>query len=251
MVSKPISALSIRPTLLVVEKNLKVYASKPPVLIFGVLFPLFLFLAFFLGRPLNFTVLFPGLFSMSLFFLSTSIGPLITPWEKTTKTYERLLALPVTIRNIIAGDILTGMVYGTCLSGVILAAGLVFLDYQVRLLPLIAGILAGAFCFASLGVLFASPPVPNASYIMIMASLVRFPLVFISGIFIPLQELSVPAQALSYCSPITYLVDLMNFSLRGRSSLRPLLDIALLLVFALLICFAAHKMQRRNMTRGI
>jgi len=79
------------------------------------------------------------------------------------------------------------MFYGTLLSGVILAAGLVFLDYQVRLLPLVAGILAGAFCFASLGVLFASPPVPNASYIMIMASLIRFPLVFISGIFIPLQ----------------------------------------------------------------
>lgn len=246
---KPVFA--IQPTLLVVEKNLKVYASKPPVLIFGVLFPLFLFLAFFLGRPLNFTVLFPGLFAMSLFFLSTSIGPLITPLEKTTKTYERLLALPVTIRNIIAGDILTGMVYGTLLSGVILAVGLVFLDYQVRILPLVAGILAGAFCFASLGVLFASPPVPNASYIMIMASLIRFPLVFISGIFIPLQELSVPARILSYISPITYLVDLANYSLRGTSGLHPLLDIALLLVFALLICFAAHKMQRRNMIRGI
>jgi ABC-2 type transport system permease protein len=251
MIAEQRITLSIRPTLLVVEKNLKVYASKPPVLIFGVLFPLFLFLAFFLGRPLDFTVLFPGLFAMSLFFLATSIGPLITPWEKTTKTYERLLALPVTIRNIVAGDILTGMIYGTVLSGLILAAGLLCLEYQVRILPLAAGILGGGFCFASLGALFASPPVPNASYTMIMSSLVRFPLVFISGIFIPLQELSVPARILSCISPISYLVDLMNYSLRGHSILPPLLDISVMLGFGLLICVAAHRMQRRNMIRGL
>jgi len=43
----------------------------------------------------------------------------------------------------------------------------------------------------------------------------------------------------------------MNFSLRGTSSLCPLLDIALLLAFAILLCFVAHKMQQRNMIRGI
>ena len=45
MVVERKSALAVHPTLLIVEKNLKVYASKPPVLIFGVLFPLFLFVA--------------------------------------------------------------------------------------------------------------------------------------------------------------------------------------------------------------
>lgn len=48
---------------------------------------------------MNFTVLFPDLFAMSLFFLSTSIGPLITPWEKTTKTYEGLILLQRIIQD--------------------------------------------------------------------------------------------------------------------------------------------------------
>jgi ABC-2 type transport system permease protein len=241
----------LRPALLIVEKNLRVYAGKPPVLIFGLLFPLFLFLAFLLGRQVDFLALFPGLFSMTLFFLATSIGPLITPWEKTTRTYERLLTLPLTERGVIAGDILTGMIYGTSLSGVALAGGLVFLDLQVRILPLAAGILTGGFCFASLGVLLSSPPVPNASYIMIMASLIRFPLVFISGIFVPLAELGAPARGVSLVSPITYLVDLMNFSLRGRYSLHPLLDLAVLVFFSLLFCLGAYRLQRRNMMRGL
>jgi ABC-2 type transport system permease protein len=249
MISKMTTVL--RPALLIVEKNLRVYAGKPPVLIFGLLFPLFLFLAFFLGRQVNFTELFPGLFAMTLFFLATSIGPLITPWEKTARTYERLLTLPLTERAVIVGDILTGLIFGTLLSGLVLAGGLAFLDFQVRILPLAAGILTGGLCFASLGVLLSSPPVPNASYIMIMASLIRFPLVFISGVFVPLDELGASARALSLVSPITYLVDLMGFSLRGRCSLHPLLDFAVLALFGLLFCLGAHGLQRRNMTRGL
>jgi ABC-2 type transport system permease protein len=84
-----------------------------------------------------------------------------------------------------------------------------------------------------------------------MASLIRFPLVFISGIFVPLAELGAPARGVSLVSPITYLVDLMNFSLRGRYSLHPLLDLAVLVFFSLLFCLGAYRLQRRNMMRGL
>ena len=90
------------------------------------------------------------------------------------------VTLPITrwVRRIIAINIL------------VLAAGMIFLDYRVTAWSLISGIFLSSFCFSSLGVLLASPAVKSPSNIMMLSSLVRFPLIFISGIFIPLSELS-------------------------------------------------------------
>ncbi|MCP3953941.1 MAG: DUF3445 domain-containing protein, partial [Desulfobacterales bacterium] len=39
-------------SLVILKKNARLYYLKPPVLIFGVLFPVFFFLAFKMGRPI-------------------------------------------------------------------------------------------------------------------------------------------------------------------------------------------------------
>jgi ABC-2 type transport system permease protein len=243
--------LALRNVLLVTEKNMKVYANKPPVLIFGLLFPLFMFLSFYLGRRIDFQVFFPGLLGMSLFFLSTSVGPLITPWEKMTRTYERLLSFPITVGTVIYGNVLTGIVFGLVLTSIPLGAGLALLPYKVNAVVLIIGLLVGTPCFSSLGVLLSSPNAPNPSYIMILSSLIRFPLIFISGIFVPLERLSGVTRALSYTSPVTYLVDIVNYSLKGDCSINPLVDFLALLAFTTLFVFLAYKIHRRNMIKGI
>lgn len=73
---------------LVARKNIQIYYIKPPVIIFGLLFPLFIFLAFSLGKSVDFYIFFPGLLAMFLFLIASSVGPLITPWEKMAGTYE-------------------------------------------------------------------------------------------------------------------------------------------------------------------
>ncbi len=128
------------------------------------------------------SLFFPGLLAMSLFFTASSVGPLITPWEKQAGTYERLLSFPVNINTIILGDIIAGMVFGILINIIVLIVGLVFLNYSVNILVLLFGILLSSFCFSSLGVLLASPSVRSPSHIMMFSSLIRFPLVFISGI---------------------------------------------------------------------
>ncbi|MCL4377797.1 MAG: hypothetical protein M1409_05345 [Actinobacteria bacterium] len=72
----------IRGIIITAEKNIRIYYAKPPVLMFGIIFPIFLFLSFYLGRKIDFNVFFPGFLAMSLFFTASSVGPLITPWEK-------------------------------------------------------------------------------------------------------------------------------------------------------------------------
>jgi len=82
----------IRGVVVTTEKNIKIYYNKAPVIIFGLLFPLFLFFAFYIGRKIDMSIFFPGFLAMVLFFAASSVGPLITPWEKQAGTYERLLS---------------------------------------------------------------------------------------------------------------------------------------------------------------
>jgi ABC-2 type transport system permease protein len=84
---------------LIAEKDTRIYYTKPPVLMFGFLFPMFIFLAFFFGREADVRALSPGLSAMFVFFIAYSVGPLITPWEKRAGTYERLLSFPVTVKR--------------------------------------------------------------------------------------------------------------------------------------------------------
>ena len=122
-----------RGVIVTTEKNIRIYYTKAPVMIFGLLFPLFMFLSFYLGRGINLYFFFPGLLAMSLFFAASSVGPLITPWEKQAGTYERLLSFPVSIGTIILGDILAGMFFGIIINIIVLIVGLLFLNYSINI----------------------------------------------------------------------------------------------------------------------
>ena len=240
-----------RGIIITTEKNVRIYYTKAPVMIFGLLFPLFMFLSFYLGRKVDLYSFFPGLLAMSLFFTASSVGPLITPWEKQAGTYERLLSFPVNINTIILGDIVAGTFFGIIINTLVLIVGVGLLNYSINILPLVLGIIFASFCFASLGVLLASPSVRSPSHIMMLSSLIRFPLIFISGIFIPLGELQGTGKVLSYFSPITYLVDIFNFSLKGESRISLIVDFTALLVFSVTFILLSNRFHQRNLMKGL
>jgi ABC-2 type transport system permease protein len=225
--------------------------TKAPIMIFGLLFPLFMFLSFYLGRGINLHFFFPGFLAMSLFFTASSVGPLITPWEKQAGTYERLLSFPVSINTIIMGDIVAGMIFGIIINIIVIIVSQVFLNYSINIFILLTGILLASFCFSSLGVLLASPSVRAPSHIMMFSSLIRFPLIFISGIFIPLENLHGIARILTYLSPITYLVDIFNFSFKGESSISLIIDFAALFAFTVVFMYLSNRFHKRNLIKGL
>ena len=181
--------LFARSVLLVSEKNMRIYYYKGAVVIFGLLFPFIMFLTFFIGRNLDLILFFPAFLGMMLFFSSSSTGPLITPWEKREKTYERLLSLPVTLESIILGDILAGSIFGIVITTIVWGAGSLILHLPLVNPGLLAvTLLLGAFTFAALGTLLSSPAMNNPSNVMMVSNLIRLPLIFISGIFIPLSH---------------------------------------------------------------
>ncbi|MFP4655778.1 MAG: ABC transporter permease [Methanohalobium sp.] len=242
----------IRGVMTVAEKDIRIYYKKPPVIIFGLIFPLFMFLAFYIGRDMDLSTLFPGFISMALFFTASSVGPLITPWEKQQGTYERLLSYPVNINTILIGDILAGAAFGFMISTAAIVASVVLLGVVIeQIMVLILSLVLGSLCFASLGVLLASPSSQSPSNIMMLSSLVRFPLIFISGIFIPIQELESAGRILSQVSPLTYLVDIFNAGFYGTSVFATSINVLILSAFTLLFVYVASLFHKRNMLKGL
>jgi len=72
--------------LVIVKKNALPHYLKPPVLIFGVLFPIFFFLAFNMGRTIPAENVIPGMVAMALWFTASAVGPLVTSCERRAKT---------------------------------------------------------------------------------------------------------------------------------------------------------------------
>ncbi|MCK4339732.1 MAG: ABC transporter permease [Candidatus Cloacimonetes bacterium] len=248
---RDINTQFFRGAIVTTEKNIRIYYTKAPVMIFGLLFPLFMFLSFYLGRGVNLYFFFPGFLAMSLFFTASSVGPLITPWEKQAGTYERLLSFPVSIDTIILGDVAAGMIFGIIINTIVLMVGLIFFNYSINILFLLFGILLASLCFSSLGVLLASPSVSSPSHIMMFSSLIRFPLIFISGIFIPLENLQGSARVLAYFSPITYLVDIFNFSFKGESHISLIIDFTALFIFSVILISLSSRFHKRNLMKGL
>jgi ABC-2 type transport system permease protein len=241
-----------RSILVVTEKNIRIYYFKGPVVIFGLLFPLIMFLTFFIGRSLDLVLFFPGFLGMMLFFTASSVGPLITPWEKREKTYERLLSLPVILESVIIGDLLGGAIFGIIITTIVFGVSAVFLHLPVMNAGLLAlSFVLGSIAFAALGTLLSSPSTNNPSNIMMLSSLVRLPLIFISGIFIPLGQLSGWMFILTSLSPLTYLVDLFHASLNGDAVYPPWMDMLVIIavIFAFILC--AKVIQKRNLVKGI
>lgn len=238
--------------LVVARKDIRIYYRKAPVYIFGLLLPAFLFFAFFIGRELEVSEYFPGFLAMSLFFTASSVGPIIVPWEKQAGTFERLLSMPVTMTTIILGDILAGAIFGLFISGIVGVVGVMFLGLSVTNLLLLAVLFVlGNACFAALGELLSSTGGRTPSNVMMLSSLVRFPLIFISGVFISLSNLTGIGLAVARISPLSYLVDGMGAALGQGSVFHWAVDVLSLVLFTALFVFASERILRRNMARGL
>jgi len=238
--------------LVIIKKNALLHYLRPPVLIFGVLFPVFFFLAFKMGRPIAPEAIVPGMVAMALWFTASAVGPLVTPWERRARTYERLIAAPVSLRAILAGDVLSGALFGGCLSVVPVALGLSLTDASIaRPGLLVCGIVLGALSFASLGVFLAAPPASSPSNIMLLSNLVRLPLLFVSGIFVPIARMPGWARWVAPISPLSYAGDLIRCGFGQPAYFPAWLSVLLLVAFTAALFAGACRFHRMWRAKGL
>lgn len=238
----------LRRAFAIAKKDLHIYYKRGPVVIFGLIMPFFLFLAFFIGRNMPIEQLFTGLLGMTIFFSSMSIGPAIVPFEARSKTLERLVSTPLSVWAMLIGDIIASFLYGLFISIVPVIIGLVSGVNIIHSLVLFPSMILAAFCFASFGILLSAyPPTDIPSTVMMISNLVKFPLVFISGVFIPILEMQNWLRIIASFSPLTYFTDLANYCTQGSSYYPVFVDFAALIGFTLLFLIVAIKIHERTL----
>ena len=235
----------------VAKKNALIYYLKPPVFTVGIIFPVFFYLAFAAGHEAPAEAMVPGIMTMALFFTASAVGPMVTPWERQARTYERLVTSPASLTAILTGDVLAGMGFGALLSLAPLALALAATPAHVASPAALAlGILLGALAFASLGVLLAAPAAESPSQVMMLSNLVRLPLIFVSGVFVPHAAMPAWGRWLSPLSPLSYCAALVRIGFGGEAYWTPAVDAAALVGFAVVLLGLANWLHRRTRARA-
>ena len=230
----------------IAKKDMIIYYLKPNIIVSGMLFPLFMVLAFAVGRPGEPSVLIPGLIAITILFSASSIEPVSIPIERRMKTFDRLISAPVSLHAVVLGESLSGFLYSIGIAAVPFLAGIIIFGTPIlQAAPLAIGVLLTSFCFATMGTLFASYPTESPGDIMSMLNMVRLPLIFISGVFIPIDAIPSIGRIAVYFSPLTYGNDLIQSAYQGSSHFNPLIDVAMLCVFILVFQILANRLYKR------
>lgn len=232
------------------EKDVRIYYLKPASLMFGVLFPFSLFLSFLIGRNLTIAQAIPALVAQTLFFASSSIGPVTIPLERRIRTFDRFLSAPVSLTTVLLGKTIAGFIYGTGISIIPIIVGIILFQSVITdFIALFLGIILSALGFAAMGIMFASIPGQGPGQVMMPLNFVRIPLLFISGVFTSISELPLWGQILSVFSPLTHSIELVRGGLGGENFFGAIVNVAVLLFYLLVFLFVGihfHKINQKK-----
>ena len=235
----------------VTVKDIKIYYSGPGMIMFGFLMPFFMFFSFSVRREMAAAEGVARLLALTLFFTAAAAGPFIIPLERRIGTYDRLLAAPMSLITLLFGKTTVGAIFAIAVASISTMAGIIFFGVRIANPGLLAaGILIGAFSFSALGLIFGSIPTRSPGEVQMPSTLLRWGLLFISGVFIPLADMAPFGRFIAYLSPLTYAQDLMNFAVLGVGLLNPWLDLGILMLTTVLFLLPSFKLHQRSRVLG-
>jgi len=229
-------------------KDLKAYYFKPATVSWGILFPLVFILIFMMKGQADISQLFGGLISMSIFFGATSMTATSIMMERKINIFNIYYTLPISYSSIALGKITSGLLFGLFTSTVMFLITLFLAPVKVySVIWLLLWFISSSFAFSAFGV-FLSLIVKEAYDAMTYMNLIRLPLIFVSGIFIPISRLSHNIRIISYFSPLSYSAELSNYVFFKKSFFNPVLSLTVLLVFGFILFLLSA--SRINKLRG-
>lgn len=213
-------------------KDLRAYYLKPPNLSWGVLFPFAFVLAFSLRNPGDIAALVPGLVALTLLFATSSMEAIVIVFERRTGALERLLLAPIRLPALLAAKVLGGMVFGLTVTLIVLAVALaVFGAGAIHWEIMIPALLLSAAAFAALGA-FVSVAVREVFEAQTLANFIRFPMMFLGGVFVPVETMPEALQWVARALPLTYSVEAIRHALNGATPTAAAVDLIALAAFA-------------------
>jgi ABC-2 type transport system permease protein len=114
-------------------------------------------------------------------------------------------------------------------------------------LTLVVAIVFGSICFSTMSLLLSFPPVASPAPIQMLGTLVKFPLMFISGVFVPLSQLPPAARIIANISPLTYFTDLARYATGGKNYYSVGTDLVVLVIFTVVSWVIAVKLHNKTL----
>jgi ABC-2 type transport system permease protein len=178
----------------------------------------------------------PSILAMALMQLGVFAAiPLVQQREKLI--LKRLNATPLPRWTLVGSNVVVRLLIATAQTAIIIGIGVALLGVEVSgNWAVIAGfVVLGALTFTSIGYVIASfartEEAANA-----MTSIVQFPLMFLSGIFFPLEVIPEWLRGVATFMPLTYLGDALRQAMVGGAPFQPLPIDALVLGGWLVVC---------------
>ena len=165
------------------------------------------------------------------------------------KTFDAMMTTPLTVQEIIAGEILWGATKALIATAIMMAAisifGLISFPEGLLLLPLA---FLGGMAFGGAGMIFTAL-VANIEIFNLPIFLFITPMFLFGGTFFPLENLPGWAQITAVFLPLTHLVNLSRAFALGRFNAAIITGIVYLVLFVVATFPTAIYLMRRRLIK--
>jgi lipooligosaccharide transport system permease protein len=166
------------------------------------------------------------------------------------KTFDAIIATPVSVEEVIAGELLWGATRATINSTTVLAVVAAFgliSSPLFLLVPLLAFL--GGLLFSSIAMCFTAIA-PNIDFFNYPAFLFVTPMFLLSGTFFPLSTLPWPVQtAAQVFLPLTHVVSLTRGLVLGNIEASMLLSLVWILAVAFVFFILSINLMKKRLIR--
>lgn len=227
----------------ILKKDIENYYLKPPNISWGIIFPLSWTLMQLIRSQgeVGILELLPGLMAMSVLFGTTSMLAVTITFERKGRSFDRLLLAPISINILVVAKILGAILFGiiNAFVPVVFAAfftNLIGINWNITVIAVILIAITSSL----LGLLIAVSA-KEVFEAQTFSNFFRFPMLFLCGLFIPIERLPDVLKPISFCLPLTYGTDILNGTITGNSIFNTIFNISIMLFFIILLFYLCQR----------
>jgi len=203
------------------------------------------------GVSSSFQFLAPGFMALTVITGSLQGVASAISREKEQGTMDGLLVAPIPHRSIILGKVAAQTVRGLIQGFLILGLSMVLFGVQIYGSPIIMFIVMvlGTASFVGVGIILTAVA-PDQETAQMMTVLLQFPMMFISGILFPIDQLPRWMQYVGKGMPLYYAADALRKVIILNASLTAIMpDVLILIAYTFLTMTIAIPLFERAMRR--
>ena len=203
------------------------------------------------GEPNYFQFVAPGIMAMVVMMSLMTGLPHAISYEKDIGTLDGMLVAPINRLSIISGKVIAQTTRGMIQGFIILTLAILLFGVVIygNILLVVFLLLLTVFSFVGLGILITSFTEKEETATMVMMTFM-FPMMFLSGVFFPIQQMPWYMQDIAYCLPLTYATTaLRKVVVLGAGVSAIFTELSILIVFGIVMLLVAVPMFKKAMSR--